>query len=226
MSTPNHLPWLSHEWNRLMDECKAPLGEARLWLFGQIVTAYSEPHRYYHNLDHIHAMFYDLMVNVTWGLPFCEEFASIELAIWFHDVVYDSHSSDNESRSAEVATRSLQTLALNDKLIRRVCELILMTKDHLARCPMWDTLLFLDLDLSILGSAQPQYQRYADAIRKEYAWVPERDYCLARQRLLQRFLQQAPIFRSDWFKHLEPNARLNLHTEIAQLDETLRTLPS
>lgn len=206
-----------------MDLCKASTGVERRDAYNQIVTAYSEPHRYYHNLGHIDAMLMDLREVLFFGQP-QEEFNSIRLAIWYHDVVYEPHSSENESRSAEVAARSLESLGVDNLLIRRVCELILMTKDHLELGQMLDTLLFLDLDLSILGSEPSRYQTYADAIRKEYAWVDDRAYCAGRRIVLQRFLERPFIFRSEWFEHLEPAAHRNINNEIVEIDAKLRAL--
>jgi predicted metal-dependent HD superfamily phosphohydrolase len=59
--------------------------------------AYSSPERYYHNLAHIQDSL--SVFNQTSSLAAHSE--EVELAIWFHDAVYDPRRSDSEQRSAE-----------------------------------------------------------------------------------------------------------------------------
>ena len=94
-------------------------------LFVAIVAAYGEPGRSYHTLDHIAAV-----------LATIERFGpgrdpdALKLAAWYHDVVYDSRSADNEERSAEWARADLRRLGAPDPLIDRVVGLVLATKEH------------------------------------------------------------------------------------------------
>jgi predicted metal-dependent HD superfamily phosphohydrolase len=224
MATQDQQTGFAELWGRLMDFFKVPRN-LHCHVFAQLVAAYSEPHRHYHNLDHIDWMLNLLHLDVMYSTPFPNpEWKVLELASWFHDVVYDPRSSENESRSAEVARNSLRELDLSTDLIARVSELIMMTKDHQAPPMDFDALLFLDLDLSILASVPKKYEEYARAIRKEYAWVGDREFYLGRRKVLQVFLERT-VFRTDWFRPKEPDARLNIHREIAQIDEILRNLP-
>jgi predicted metal-dependent HD superfamily phosphohydrolase len=211
------------EWERLMDACKART-EPRKYVFAQIVAAYSEPHRYYHNLSHIINMLDQLLIRIYTN----PESERLQLATWYHDVVYDPRSSENESRSAAVAENSLRELGLAEDDIARVRELILMTKDHQTPPEDKNALIFLDADLSILGMIPPIYSEYAEAIRQEYAWVSDRDYYPARRTILQGFLRRPMIYRSHWFHQgpYEETARANLTAEITQIDDILRALPS
>jgi predicted metal-dependent HD superfamily phosphohydrolase len=69
-------------------------------VFDRLVATYSEPHRFYHTLEHLAEMFKvagklaDAAVDV----------AALQLAIWFHDAVYDPRATDNEERSAALAS--------------------------------------------------------------------------------------------------------------------------
>lgn len=203
-----------------MEQCNAA---ARSLAFTQLVAAYSEPHRHYHTLDHIDALLaYRLQAEQAFG----PEAVSLELAVWYHDVVYDPRRQDNESRSAAWARTALANLGIGEARLARVCEMILMTKDHEA--PEQDPVarFFLDADLSILSADPIRYAEYAAQIRQEYAWVADCDYCVGRRAVLQGFLQWTAIFRTAWFRHGELAARRNLAAEIAQLDERRRTLPS
>lgn len=68
-------------------------------VFARLTTAYSEPVRHYHTLAHITDSLYEFDRLI--GLA--EAPHEIEMAIWFHDAVYDPKAHDNEERSAEWA---------------------------------------------------------------------------------------------------------------------------
>jgi len=213
------------QWDRLMDSCDVPRKQARLDAFARLVTAYSEPHRHYHNLEHIQFV---LFILEAMNLKQPE---TVRLAAWYHDVIYDPRRSDNESRSAEAAAESLRGLGIDADRTARVGHLILMTKDHEVPLEDLDAAALVDADLAILATAEWRYAQYADAIRKEYAWVADRDYYQGRRKVLQGFLQRPRIFRvhdaKDMHGHsVESRARANLAAEIAQIEEKLRSMSS
>src|ERR1043165_7022793 len=114
MVTQEQQAKLADEWSRLMRALNVP-SDLHWRAFAQIVTAYSEPHRHYHTLDHIVWMLHQLFIEVKYSTPFPEpEWKMLELATWYHDVVYDPRSEENESRSAEVARNSLYELGLSE----------------------------------------------------------------------------------------------------------------
>jgi predicted metal-dependent HD superfamily phosphohydrolase len=85
-----------------------------------------------------------------------------------------------------------------------------------------------------LGMIPEIYREYSIAIRREYAWIADRDYCFGRKTVLEGFVQRPAIFQSDIFKTpfagtagltWEVQARTNIAAEIAQIDASLRTLP-
>ncbi len=181
--------------------------------FAQLVTAYSEAQRHYHNLDHLahllHVVepFKDSLDSASW--------TELVLAVYYHDVVYDSRRSDNEERSAEFAREALTGLSLPNGTHDAVSELILSTKDHRPRRPQRHHALLLDADLAILGESPPRYAAYAEAIRREYAWVPEEAYREGRAKVLERFLQRERIYLTDELHaRYEAAARGNLQGEL------------
>ncbi len=64
----------------------------------QLLSAYAEPHRHYHTQHHIAACLEALDAHRHCA----ERPEEVELAIWFHDAVYDTRRTDNE----EAATAS------------------------------------------------------------------------------------------------------------------------
>jgi len=214
---------LVRNWHSILDACSAAAGK-RDETFAHLIAAYTEPQRHYHNLTHIVSML-DLLPLVTSQSSDRTARAALKLATWYHDVVYDPRRADNEANSAEVARLSLRELGIQEATVERVCQLILLTKDHQAPEDDVEALQFLDADLLILQTSSHNYASYAQAIRKEYAWVPDREFYEGRRKVLVQFLARSKIFRSMRFSEYdEANARTNLQTEIAQIDEKLRTL--
>ena len=115
----------------------------------------------------------------------------IFLALWFHDIVYNSQASDNEEQSAQYAQETLKQLGVKPLLCQIVADLILDTKTHTPR--IFETAYVIDADLAILGTNPADYEAYTKAIRQEYRWVPEDAYRHGRAQVLQRFLAKENI---------------------------------
>ena len=107
MLTPDQVEWLRCNWFRLLDTFRVDASAAEPVL-NSLIAAYSTPDRFYHNLEHIHEMF-DMVQRLAWNIPLQPE---VNLAIWFHDAVYDTRSKDSEERSAALAAASLRPLGL------------------------------------------------------------------------------------------------------------------
>ena len=182
----------------------------------ETVRAYSEPHRRYHTLHHITAL---LALLDRHGADAADRDA-LTLAILFHDIVYDPTRQDNEEASAAWASARLQGPCFPKELRAKVSRLIVATRHDrpLDTTGEPDLALLLDLDLSILAAPAADYRSYAQAVRREYAFVPDRLYRPGRRRVLEGFLQRDPIYlteplRAAW----EEPARANLAFDIAQL---------
>jgi predicted metal-dependent HD superfamily phosphohydrolase len=179
-----------------------------------IFAKYSEKHRAYHNLSHINAL-------LSHAEKFKAKFAdyeSVQFAIWFHDVIYDTKNVDNESESAKIAAEFLNELNAPKSKIEKVEQLITATAKHDANGLDFDGKLFLDLDLAILGQSEIVYQTYSKAIRKEYSFVPWFLYKRSRRNILENFLQREIIyFTQEIRQDFETQARINLANEIKEL---------
>jgi len=175
---------------------------------------YSEPHRAYHNIAHVEA----LLGHLRTHQHHAQDPLAIALAIWFHDAIYDPLRGDNEERSALLAHDTLRTWGCSDSLVRSVEAKVRATAGHTWTDGDPDTALFLDLDLSILGTAPEVYQRYTEQIAHEYAWVPPEMYRARRAAVLQDFLNRPTLYFTPALRALwEAPARLNLQRELAHL---------
>jgi predicted metal-dependent HD superfamily phosphohydrolase len=178
---------------------------------------YSEPHRFYHNLVHID----DCLGEFDRVRQLATDPVALELAVWFHDAVYDPRAADNEERSAELAKNWLRDVHASDVLTDSVSRLVLATKNHDASLHA-DAPLLVDVDLSILGRPSAQFWEYERQIREEYAWVEETVFAVKRAEILHRFLARERIYQTDLFFHrMEAQARANLRASVQRLSDGL-----
>jgi len=181
-------------------------------VFEQLVARYGEAHRHYHTLAHIDAC----LGWLDWLTAHAERPAEVELALWFHDVVYDPQRDDNEQRSAELARRGQRDIGVATAVIDRVTDHIFATAHH--RSTTGDTALLVDIDLSVLGAAPADFERFEQQVRREYIHVVEDAYRLGRTRVLQSFLSRPQLYATPMIRELlEARARNNLTARIAQL---------
>ena len=179
--------------------------------FAQIVEAYSAKYRLYHTLEHI----YNILVVVETLQHKTKMIATVELAAWFHDVIYETQAQDNEEKSGEYARELLQSWGISNNLIDTVSCLILDTKHHRSDFDNIESQILLDADLAILGANREEYQKYARLIRQEYIWVSDADYMTGRTKILENFLQRSRIYLTEEiFNSLELSARNNIKAEI------------
>jgi len=143
------------------------------------------------------------------------------MAVWFHDVIYDTKAKDNEEKSAEYASLCLTELNIPVPMINHIVNMILNTKNHSSLLSDIDSQILLDADLSILGSASTVYKAYALSIRLEYSWISDTEYQIARKRVLQKFLERDRIYLTEKAFHLlESKAIQNLKAEISNLEKS------
>ena len=196
---------LQQDWNQLCASLNCD-GED-YWT--TIEESYSKNQLAYHNLQHIA----DCLRKFRAAQHLAEDPVAIELALWFHDIVYDPKAPDNEEQSAHVAAKFL----LDSPHTSKVTELILDTS-HRGEPQSNDGKLICDIDLSILGSDPESYRAYAEAIRKEYSWVSSADYTLGRSKVLQNFLNRENLYSVPHFQdRYEQQARSNLSQELQAL---------
>ncbi len=80
------------------------------------------------------------------------------------------------------------------------------------------------MDLAILGSPQAAFAAYEEAVRREYAWVPEPLWISGRRQVLERFLARPAIYASPQFRAShEASARKNLAQALAGLASAERS---
>jgi predicted metal-dependent HD superfamily phosphohydrolase len=178
-------------------------------LHQELIARYSEPHRRYHTLQHLEECFarFDEIRDLA------QHPAEVEIALWFHDAIYDPRREDNEARSAAWAKSSVPDASAGE----RIHALVMATR-HESEPRGADARVMVDVDLSILGAPESRFEEYEAQVRAEYAFVPDSEYRRGRQAMLQRFLSRPAIFSTRTFiERYEAQARANLARALARL---------
>ena len=134
----------------------------------------------------------------------------VELALWFHDAIYDIKGHHNEQRSADWARDALRDAGVDTGSAQRVHDLVMATR-HTAVPSAQDERLLVDIDLSILGAERARFDECEQQIRREYAYVPGFLFRRKRREILKGFLDRPAIYSTPHFHdRLEARARDNL----------------
>lgn len=176
----------------------------------RLLARYREPHRAYHTVQHLE----ECLALLDELRDLAREPAVVELALWYHDAVYQPRRSDNEQASADLARADLEAAGAPSRLTEAVTAMILATT-HQATPPPGDPEILVDIDLAILGAEPSRFAEYERQIRREYAWVPGFLFRQKRTELLEGFLARPQIYRTPMMHtRLEERARRNLATAI------------
>lgn len=181
--------------------------------FTELIARHSEPHRRYHTCRHLDECF-ERLAEVR---SLAEHPAEVELALWFHDAIYEPRSPDSEARSAELASRTMRESGASTGSMQNVAALILATR-HAEVPTAADAVVLVDVDLSILGANPARFDEYERQVREEYAWVPAPAFERERRKVLAGFLARPHVFNTVTFRQrYEARARDNLARSLARL---------
>jgi predicted metal-dependent HD superfamily phosphohydrolase len=183
-------------------------------LWNELKRNYTKSTRHYHTLIHLD----NLTTEIEAVKENISDWRTLVFSIAYHDAIYNTLKSDNEERSAKLASERLSQLSIPETQKKRCVAQILATKGHDTSDDN-DTNFFTDADLAILGSDSEQYRQYAAMIRKEYNIFPDLIYKPGRQKVLRHFLEMPNIYKTDYFRSkYESKAKENMRAELKELD--------
>lgn len=178
-----------------------------------LLARYSEASRAYHTTQHLEECFEQFAL----ASHLSSHSGEVQVALWFHDAIYDTRSPQNEERSAAWATEVLAAAGAPTEVQLRVSDLVLATR-HNAEPTSADARLTIDIDLSILGASPSRFDEYEVQVRREYSWVPDPAFRQARVKILREFVAHPSVYSTDFFRErLEAQARSNLARSLARL---------
>ncbi|MFC5887753.1 MULTISPECIES: hypothetical protein [Kitasatospora] len=201
------------DWTALLRRCGAsadPEPSGR-----ELLRRWAEPQRRYHTTAHLRAV----LDHVDALAAHAADPDAVRLAAWFHDAVYRPDRSENEERSAALAARALTEAGLSAERVAEVVRLVRLTVTHRPEPGDRDGEVLCDADLAVLGGAPEAYAGYAEAVRAEYAFVPEPDFRAGRAAVLRQLLALPALYRTPAaHERFDARARANLATELGALE--------
>lgn len=195
-------------WNRI---CADGMSDNE---YKRLVGAYSEPHRHYHTLR----MHIIDGLDELWKIKsILEKPNEVELAWWFHDIVYKKQSKVNEKRSGQLAYNVCVGSMLSKEFAENT-QMFIMDTGHNEDPKTFDGKVIADIDLLIFGRNPKMFDEYERRIRKEYSWVSPEEFKAGRSAVLQRFLKRPTIYYTDIFQEkYEERAQENLKRSLNRL---------
>ncbi|MBG6085231.1 DUF4031 domain-containing protein [Zhihengliuella flava] len=205
---------LTDRWKRLLPQHEA-LGR-------ELLKRWSEPHRNYHDQQHLLDVLRGIDRLVAAGEASAEDRRPLLLAAWFHDAVYAGATGQDEADSAALARTHLSALseegALSAAEVNEVERLVLLTASHAPEPHDAAGRVLCDADLAVLARPWPAYQRYVADVRRDYAHVSDGDFARGRAAVLESLLALTPLFGTPTGQKLwDTAARENLWRELSQL---------
>ena len=199
----------------------AELGES-------LLQAWEQPHRAYHHSGHLSQMLTDLDRLYAYRTQGSTPLALV-LAAWFHDAVYEGAPGEDERRSEQLASASLEPLVtaglLSGDELQMVSLLVRATATHElpksvdlpAGYEPADIQFFLDADMAILAADSARYHRYLRGVRSEYSHFDDEAFRTGRTTFLRSILGRKRIFLSEEGLQLwEEPAQTNLQAELSE----------
>ena len=189
-----------------------------------MVYMYTDPRRHYHNIDHI----YQCLEQVEKFDESESNRAVINMALWFHDLVYNVATSDSEEISAQLAYDFLfRNGSVHCFLVKTAIEYT----NHKYYEPFTLTCrseikkvysIILDIDLSILAADHADYINSSNRIFNEYEEVySAHDLLIGRKQFLEKMLRRK-IYLTPLYQDLfEKKAQNNLSKELASIQAVL-----
>jgi predicted metal-dependent HD superfamily phosphohydrolase len=181
----------------------------------QLLAAYGDPGRGYHDTRHLAEVLERLDELAAAGVQFEER--PVRLAAWFHDAVYDGRPGAEE-RSAQWAERALVGLVAEAE-VAEVGRLVRLTEHHRPDDGDPNGCALSDADLAVLASGPERYRDYVRDVRREYAAVPDAEFRHGRAAVLRALVEPERLFRTDHARaRWEAAARRNVAEELRELD--------
>lgn len=180
--------------------------DTSIYWYRWVKKHYDAPNRHFHSFGHIE---YLLLIADEY---FDYVPRNVLIAVWFHDIVYEPGSSNNEADSAMIARAVLPHLGVTIEDIEQIASIIECTKDHVPTS--WQASILCDLDLCSLATSEEVYRENSVKIAKEFAAFGSAAQKAGRNMFIDSFLARERIYNTKLFYGLFENiARANLIAE-------------
>lgn len=179
-----------------------------------LLERYSEADRHYHTIEHIEfcLSLFDQVADQ------CVNSDAVELAIWFHDAIYNFPLVENEKLSADYfmdASEGYMADDLRQNIFRQV-----ITTDHKVRPVDPDQQILVDIDLSSFGRPWDQFIKDGQNVRRELAYQDDGFFYQQQISFMKQLVARKDFYNTPWFQQqFEATARSNLSRYLESLSQ-------
>ncbi len=184
----------------------------------RLLDGYREPQRYYHTPQHIeHCLSWFDRCRSLVGNP-----DALELAIWFHDVIYEPGKPDNEARSAALYRQLSDGVHAN--ATRGLVDRLIMATLHLgSELEDGDADYMVDIDLSSFGLPWEEFLRDSENLRREATHLDDAQFHQRARAFHQTLRARERFFHTDFFaERLETRAHENIERYLELIENRSR----
>jgi len=178
-----------------------------------IIPAYTKD-RHYHTLRHVISMLENIK---DFKLGSFNDTSKLELAIWFHDIIYDATSNNNEELSANQFSLFAEVIGLDEKIIKEVYWMIRVTTHKGTPQTRLEDII---CDLDLREFANDRQKLNTIEVRREFSHLSNEEWKFGRTMFVQSMLNKEFIYHTDEYRRLlEDTARNNLQKELDTLTQ-------
>lgn len=174
-------------------------------VFDLLLTNYSDPQRYYHDVQHIDDC-------LEWLDRYSDQVAdpdAVELAIWFHDACYSPDPKGHELRGVALL-RQLAGDCMPLPWLDKIAAMIGLT-DHQSSTDDLEQALVLDIDLASFCRPWNDYLSDTARCRAEQKQLKGSEYCSCQLDFLRQLIGRPQIyFHPQFHANHEADARANI----------------
>ena len=190
-------------WNRCRTGASA--GVSAEDVYEEVHRYYSEPGRRYHTPKHIE----HCLAQFDLARAEMDDADAVEIAIWFHDLVFDVRANDNELQSArrfdELANDSM------DAAFKASVHDLIMTTAPPRLPKTTDQKFMLDIDLSSFGLPWEDMLRDSIAVREESPQLSDAEFFPGQRAFLELLVSRDTFYFTEFFRsRIEDRARSNI----------------
>lgn len=184
-----------------------------LQIYQLLIIAYNEKQRIYHTQQHIEDCL-TLFDEIKNRLHHAD---TVELAIWFHDAIYQINSRDNEELSADLFMNMSEDV-LQPTTRHQVYQHIIATLHNGSEMLEHDTRYMVDIDLSSFGLPWEEFIHNSHEVRAEMSHIPDEEFYPRQCAFQQSLLKRGRFYRTDYFfRNYEQSALNNIADYFVQL---------
>lgn len=199
-------------WNRCQTGDNA--GASADDVYEEVHGYYSASGRHYHTPEHID----HCLRQFDLACAEMEDADAVEIAIWFHDLIFDVRANDNELQSAR-RFAALANDSMDAGFKARVHDLIMTTAPP--RLPRTtDQKFMLDIDLSSFGLPWQDMLRDSIAVRQESPQLTDAEFFPGQRAFLESLVSREHFYFTEFFRsRIEDGARSNIERYLQKLSD-------